>query len=276
MNSDAQSIANRISDCLKRRNIEASYGTSKAKAKCVTSDMVEFRIRLYAGKGRYTGGVIVEVQRRNGWSHTYQQDCHAILESAECDKIGDCDDSPMDEAYYCFDHISKKSKKSGLVLSKHLLFSGTLDSLTLGLESLCSLTDPHKFGQDEALSTARSLFLDEDNAVVKELFRNILVEKEWDGYSISTKEPIYGLAIKSISNSISLLAREPDFEYVLKVNKWIETDLVSILMNEVNNSSTSRPDIAAMTTRCLHNITSSSADATSAVITLGILNVLER
>jgi len=276
MNSDAQSVATRISDCLKRRNISASYGVTKAKAKCVSNEMVEFRIRLYAGKGRYTGGVIVEVQRRSGWSHTYQQDCYAILESAECDKVGDCDERYMDEAFYNFDHISKKSKKSDIVLSKHLLFSGTLDSLTLGLQSICSLTDPRKFGKDEAISTAQSLLLDEENAVVKELFRSILIDKEWDGFTLTTKEAVYGLAIKCITNSISLLAKETNFDHVLKFNKWIESDLVSILMNEVNDISSSRPDIAVMTTRCVNAITSISADATGAAISLGILKVLER
>ena len=55
----------------------------KAKAKCVSKDNVEFNVRLFKGKNQFDHGVIVEVQRRQGFSVFYHRDAVAILDAAE-------------------------------------------------------------------------------------------------------------------------------------------------------------------------------------------------
>jgi len=80
-------IAPRISSILRERSIEAQYDDSKAKVKCTTEEGVDFRIRLYRGRGRYNHGIIVEVQRRFGTSLVFHNDTQAILDSAEGKKI---------------------------------------------------------------------------------------------------------------------------------------------------------------------------------------------
>ena len=80
--TEAKEVATRISEALRKLSIEAEYDGEKAKAKCRTSDLVSFRIRLFAGGD---GGlpVMVEVQRRSGSPSSFMRSCRAILDSAE-------------------------------------------------------------------------------------------------------------------------------------------------------------------------------------------------
>lgn len=76
-------VSSRISDVLRERSIEAQYENEKAKVKCTTVEGVDFRIRLYRGRGRYNHGIIVEVQRRFGNSYVFHSDTQAILDGAQ-------------------------------------------------------------------------------------------------------------------------------------------------------------------------------------------------
>lgn len=80
--SRPSTVASRISNFLLERNISAKYNEVKAKAKCVTEDKVEFHVRLYRGKNQFHHGVIVEVQRRYGFSVYYHRDAMCILDVA--------------------------------------------------------------------------------------------------------------------------------------------------------------------------------------------------
>lgn len=277
MNSNAQSIAKRISECLRRRSIAASYGEVRAKAKCVSPDGVEFRIRLFAGKGKYTGGVIVEIQRRSGWATSYNKDCHAVMESAEFDSVGDSDDSFSEDVPMVFDDAPQKSSLS---LTKLLLSGTSQDSMVLGLESICSLTDPRKYGKEAALSTASAIFLEQDNYIVNEILRDLLILRNWNGVDFSSYpeefwNPIGDVALKAITNCISILSRERILGDVLKFNNWIEKDLVAVLLTQVRNSS-SRPHVATMASRCMNDITNNSNEATNTAIKMGVLDILEQ
>lgn len=81
--ASANTIATRIVAVLQDRSIAASYDTQNAKVDCVSETRVEFRIRLYRGRGEeYKHGIIVEVQRRVGFELSYIQDVYAILDAA--------------------------------------------------------------------------------------------------------------------------------------------------------------------------------------------------
>lgn len=75
-------VAARIANFLLQRNISVTFNELKAKAKCVSKDEVEFNVRLYRGKNQFDHGVIVEVQRRYGFSVYYQRDALGILDVA--------------------------------------------------------------------------------------------------------------------------------------------------------------------------------------------------
>jgi len=80
----ASVIANRISNCLCLRSIEADFDNKRAIAKCNTLDHVCFRVRLFAPRKEEDGpGTIVEIQKRRGDTISFLRDCRAILNAAE-------------------------------------------------------------------------------------------------------------------------------------------------------------------------------------------------
>jgi len=76
-------LSSRISSVLKERSIITTFDNKNAKVDCISTANVEFRIRLYRGRGEYKHGIIVEVQRRSGFNLSYMHDVYAILDAAE-------------------------------------------------------------------------------------------------------------------------------------------------------------------------------------------------
>ena len=163
---DASEVARRISDVLRARSVSAEYDNSKAKAKCVTSENVEFRVRLYRGKKSYAHGVIVEVQRRYGFSPTYAGDVVSILDAAEGKNLpaparhhsaGLPPPPPLpslvpdeeDGGAESSDQSSSAGLESIKIASAMLSHSG-VDRQSMGLQGLVALTDSYKIGKTTA------------------------------------------------------------------------------------------------------------------------------
>jgi len=79
----AFTIAARIQSKLHHRSINATYHPEIALFKCVARGVVDFRIQLYRGRGKFDHGFIVEVQRRDGFDMEYQMDVMAILDASQ-------------------------------------------------------------------------------------------------------------------------------------------------------------------------------------------------
>merc|ERR1712071_609442 len=75
-------VAARVANFLLKRDISVTFNEVKAKAKCLSKDNVEFNVRLYKGKNQFDHGVIVEVQRRSGFSVFYHRNAVGILDVA--------------------------------------------------------------------------------------------------------------------------------------------------------------------------------------------------
>jgi len=157
-------IASRISDVLRERSIEAKYENGKAKVKCTTSEGVDFRIRLYRGRGRYNHGIIVEVQRRFGFSLDFHSDVQAILRGAK----GDAPAPPkplsrgnvlpqVSEPEEDNNDVLNSAASSLAMVSKMMKLSG-FDSQYLGLQMLSPLVDSERLSSTTAESVASSLF----------------------------------------------------------------------------------------------------------------------
>jgi len=80
--ASAPIVASRIVTALKARSIDATFDAQNAKVDCITKSNVEFRVRLYRGRGEYSHGIIVECQRRHGFDISYAQDVYTILDAA--------------------------------------------------------------------------------------------------------------------------------------------------------------------------------------------------
>lgn len=181
-------IASRISDVLRSRSIEAKYENGKAKVKCKTAEGVDFRIRLYRGRGRYNHGIIVEVQRRFGTSIVFYNDTQAILRGAKGEapappkpmsrenilpQVSETDDNnDVDCAVSSLAMVSKMMKLSGF------------DSQYLGLQMLSPLVDSERLSSQTAEAVASSLF---EHEVGEKVFDYVVQNKKTERQTTSKR-----------------------------------------------------------------------------------------
>jgi len=187
-NAMSSEVASRISDILRERSIEAQYENGKAKVKCTTAEGVDFRIRLYRGRGvRYNHGIIVEVQRRFGTSLTFHGDTQAILDGAQgkvtvspppplplltsrisLPEVTDEDEDDEDE-----DDYPVPSADSSLAMVAKMMKLPGFDSQYLGLQTLSPLVDSERLSLSTARAVATSLF-QQESEVGKKVFDYII------------------------------------------------------------------------------------------------------
>jgi len=180
--SSPSEIASRISEVLRERSIEAQYENCKAKVKCTTAEGVDFRIRLYRGRGRYNHGIIVEVQRRFGTSFMFHSDTQAILNGAEGkdtvppaspltsgNNLPEVSDSGDDSE----DGYPAPSAESSLAMVAKMMTIPGFDSQYLGLQMISPLVDPKRLSLRTAKAVASRLF-EQDCEVGKKLFDYVI------------------------------------------------------------------------------------------------------
>uniref|UniRef100_A0A7S2WA98 Uncharacterized protein n=1 Tax=Eucampia antarctica TaxID=49252 RepID=A0A7S2WA98_9STRA len=165
--TSASTVASRVIDVLSERSISSKFYKDKAKVKCVTSYNVDFRIRLYRGKGKFSHGIIVELQRRFGYSPYFQTETQAILDAAE-GNIAAPQYTP---------HTSVSDNDTldsvplpSLDLFSKLISSSKYDSQVLAINGLAALTDSVKVGLVKAENTIKSLLSKENEALYSHVF----------------------------------------------------------------------------------------------------------
>lgn len=214
----ASDITARISDTLRDRSIEAIYHNDKAKAVCSTMEGVEFRVRLYRGRGSYHHGIIVEVQRRFGSSLSFGTDCKAILDSAEGKEVPPPSASGSDTSnipLVAFDaedefESSYVDGKSSLSMISKMLNDPCYDSHFLALQTLSSLTDVSKMGSTVSRLISSELFrLDNDNEIGSKVL-SLITDKQEDDSTFNLRS----LGLKVAANAFQ--AVEGKFPSMLK------------------------------------------------------------
>jgi len=184
-NATPAEVASRISSILRERSIEATYDNGKAKVKCTTTEGVDFRIRLYRGRGRYNHGIIVEVQRRFGTSFVFHQDTQAILDGARGEVVppkpllksgnhlpsvsNDDDNEDSEDSY------SVPNGESSLMMISKIMKLNGYDSQHLGLQMLSPLVDSERLSSSTARAVASRLF-EPDCEVGRKVFDYIVTK----------------------------------------------------------------------------------------------------
>jgi hypothetical protein len=222
-------VAGRISKVLFDRSIEAQYDNIKAKVKCVSSEGVDFRIRVYAGRNQYSHGVIVEVQRRFGSSLVFHCDTQAILDSAQGKSVppppiltsmnvlpevpDDEDECDNEEALN--GTFSIPSAECSLAMVAKMLDFPAFDSQYLGLQTLSSLVNPEKL----SLTTARSvstLLLRSDSEVGQKVFwynvsRPRKEQREQQRDDESSAVALRNMSLTILANAMRASGKVPEF-----------------------------------------------------------------
>jgi len=161
--TSASEVTSRVSSILRKLSVEASYDDDKAKVKCVSASGVEFRVFLYRGRREYSHGIIVEVQRRFGYSMDFEEITRAILDAAQglpaaAISAATTGYLPMvvdDEE----DVPPPPSGASSLRMISMMFGNQGYDSDYLALQTLASLTDASRMGAATAKSVSTELLV---------------------------------------------------------------------------------------------------------------------
>jgi len=247
--ASASEVSTRISNALRQLSIEAEYDCKKAKARCKTSDLVSFRIRLYAG-GENKQPVVVEVQRRCGSASSFMQSCRAILNSAEGKKVTDTAKPmkmPISQMKCLQSIVSKVDNTEAMSTSEldcvmNLLRSKHRESNVLGLENLVAITDPVKTTPLVAVRVSRCIVLGDEKYDVREEIRSLC---ERDIFFPEQDSPLkHGdnlrhLSLAVMANALSACAKDGCLADVVKDQQWFEDHLIPLLVDEIKRASSS-------------------------------------
>jgi len=221
----AASITGRISAELRNRSIEATFEQNKAK--CVTAEGVEFRIKLFRGRKQYSNGVIVEVQRRFGVSTHFFGETMAILQRAENKKVTVTTRKATTEiplSAEADDSYEADGSSSLAMVSKMLEPSGH-DAQSLGLQTLVSLTDQAKIGESTAKVICKEL-VKPGNAVGMKVLSILTDSTPQEG---EERLKIRTLAMNVLANTVQCAPLAPE------IQSQVEPLLLEALLNAESN-----------------------------------------
>lgn len=249
--TSASDISARISDCLRARSTEASFNDDKAKAKCRTMDYVKFIVRLYSGRGDYSHGVIVEVQRRSGSIPSFVNECTAILDAAErCSskkKRAPKPPCPVSELACIkglpnepYTPMSSRTEPDITKVPFDLVMDDRLDANILGMDTLCTLTDTRSSKKDLAVRVSKELF-SPDNLNIIEKILVIIKENSVpvDDEDLDAESPLYSqlksLALTLMANILNLTKMDSNLIYIIKSQSVFDDEFVLLLIDCLRN-----------------------------------------
>lgn len=254
----AQSVASRISVTLRALSVEASYKSKPPKAKCKTQTFVSFRIRLYAGS-ESGDPVVVEVQRRSGSAASFMRVCRAILDASEGKVIDQSRSSlpftskPISEMK-CLQGVmerevdEKQTAEAALQNAIAMLRSKLRDTNLLGLENLCSLTDPFKTNPSVCLAVSKAIALGSGNDTREEIM--VLIERDVFSSDIAEDaalsnhtELLRQCALTVFANSLSLCAKDGCLGDLFEGQRWFRDYLIPTLLDEIRRAETDRKSV---------------------------------
>ena len=247
-NSDANVVSGRISDVLRDRSIEASFDDTKGRARCVSADGVDFRVRLYRGRGQYAHGIIVEVQRRFGTSINFHSDTKAILDSAEGKTPAPPPTKPANLPLGPQDDNYSPSAGSSLGMVARMLNFPGYDAQYLALQTLTSLTDPAKMGMATAKSVSVELMNSSSNDVGSKLLMLILS-------SPKNQEETFDLrvmAMNVLANVLMVVSGD--------VPEAIKMQLRPVMKQDLRKAE-SNPRLATIAARCIEHLVENDRSA---------------
>jgi hypothetical protein len=280
----ASVISARISDCLRKRSIESHFNSAKAKAKCFTQQFVEFRIRLFSGKGEFTHGVIVEVQRRSGSAIYFRDEYLAIFDAAE----GMHDDDRIHQVHppkWSMGSLKQEnnipceqSVSKSLEFTCDLLKKDRLDANLLGIQSLALLTDAEKSCVEAALVASKNILSKQSELgnIISALMQNGSVYHDED-HSLKHSDmfaQVRANALIVFCNALDACAKGGCLSQLIIHQTWYTKILVPFLAKELKMAEKS-PLMALLSTRCLNILVECSVDCRSKALDMGVLEALE-
>eukprot|EP00980_Cylindrotheca_fusiformis_P004460 scaffold953_cov141-Cylindrotheca_fusiformis.AAC.4 len=226
-NAAPEALASRIASVLRELSIEASYDNAKAKVRCVSQEGVDFRIRLYRGRGEFRYGIIVEVQRRFGGGLNFHNETKAILDAAEGRRPSLLTTTVSSRALPEVsddeeDYVPPPSGASSLLMVSKMLQIPGFDGQYLGLQTLSTLVDAEKMSSQTARKVGAEL-LKVDSEVGRKVFSYIINRRLDDESYLELR----ALALSALANAMRATNMVPEF---------LRAQLRSVLLEDIKNA----------------------------------------
>jgi len=275
-NTDAGIITKRISDCLRKLSIHASFNDNQAMAECESHDSIKFIIQLYRGGGNFANGVIVEIQCMHGCCMRFMECCRSILQAAKNvhkvarTKVARLPVSkmnlPQPRRLGTSCEIIEKQCTLSMKMSCicRLIFESGTDSQALGLEMLRDATDPSKIGANHATKAVKSLF-DGGYMKVFNYISSLIDPKPLVDKSVEKKFRLRFLALCILSNVLLVASSVGDLPQIIQKNSWFVDSLVLTLIEDLKNSKICS-NSALQAAKCLNHVVSASQDVKAKAI----------
>jgi len=282
-------VVSRISKCLKELSIAVTFTEEQITvAKAATHDHVTFNIQLFSKLQEDTEAVIVEIQRSSGCPMSFHRSCQAILRAArghpykvKSERLPTSRPSLLQPP-----RLQRKPKaidlgdkvQTSLEIASSLLKKDRFDANLLGIQSLRMLTDPETCGYDAAITVANAVLTgEEDYEDLTEIIKSLIkfwrlceddLEEEEDEFDRKHFGQMHSHALAIIANSLKLSAQFSKISMILEDSFWLSEEFVSLLLEEMNSSST-RPHDALHAAKCFNILVETFSTVRSTAIDRG-------
>mmetsp|Transcript_12264 Transcript_12264/g.28370 ORF Transcript_12264/g.28370 Transcript_12264/m.28370 type:complete len:443 (-) Transcript_12264:1011-2339(-) len=249
-------VVDRISRSLRLLSIEAEFDGENGKAKCTTSDSVNFRIRLFAGDSITQEPVIVEIQRRSGSPRCFMGVCKKVLDAAEGVEIQHetvparkkipplMMKKPISEMRGLKNTLKLDPQREvyrGITKSLEMLRSKKKEVNLLGLENLCFMTDPLKTRPDMAMISCKAIISGDYSTEIRDevgfmLKKDLYFHEDFevDAYKELFKKRRH-LAVAVLSNVLALTSQDGCLADAVQSQEWFTEFLIPSLLDEVKH-----------------------------------------
>jgi hypothetical protein len=204
-NDSVDIITERISSFMKAHSVQCSYQEDMARVNCSTDCCVHFAVQLW----RKNSSIIIEVQRRQGCAIAMQalrqQLTHCILHGEDSSlKETSAANASSSRACSFLKQMplpaSEERLGDCLELCQRFLESDLLDQNRLGLESLCTLTDPSKVLPKDAQDTSTLML--QDATMQKLLLKFFKADTQAMGHEEHFHGTLHLLALKALAGAV--------------------------------------------------------------------------
>jgi len=259
----SEEVASRIWKCLRDQSVHSVFDAEEAKVTCTTLGLVEFVVSLFAGRGDYSHGVIVEVRRRTGCSLSFFRARCAVTLSAQGKPVTEESVTACSQKLELLDMEMSEDEDTEICNEALddiiiLMDKERQDGQLLGGESLANLTDKVKSGKFVAKLASVTLLKDKNknerfvDYVTKFLGRLDAKEIDCDAYHFRIMRHWILIVL---ANAVSS-ATEEDLELVDGDNQAVFIQLghcVGLLVTELK-AAQSRPHDAYNAARALSSL----------------------